>query len=203
MFLQTSGADMRPFAGIVLSISLIHRGNSCVWLWQANPTIEPDTVPSFVTVQNPSQLKQVLSSCKEQNCRLILSGDVSSTSSDPKTAPKQGSQLLHFMTADDMILQLPELPKKLMQDINSAGYSYPLRCVFSKGLRPERFTGHIEFKNVVFAEPAMPARPLRTGLLLYLRDSNLQSVTSTFSVAASAAALTAVTSTAAQGDLDG
>jgi hypothetical protein len=161
-----------PLRSIFDDIPLIEKtlpplGRICDLL-EAVPAIEPRTDPAYVDVANAVQMQKLLSLCETtdkaaagdtdsgKSDRTVLTTSrvslsfTKSSISDP--APVRNAQLVFLRSADlgyKVVTDKQALLDKLCSTeiTGLARLSYPVRAVFSKGLRPAHFKGQIEFKN--------------------------------------------------------
>jgi ABC-type multidrug transport system fused ATPase/permease subunit len=146
-------------------------------LLQSSPLIEPPTAPLFVDAKDPAELKNLLAKCdivEHKSGKLVADirtmapsnlvietaatsfsgkqhsvttegGDDDSTKASGSTATTKDRQLVALRSYDDQHLNIAD-----KNDIRLGELEYPVRAIFSNKLRPTRFKGKIEFRNVRF-----------------------------------------------------
>ena len=125
-------------------------------LLQAKSLIEPPTFPHFIDTKTHDELLGVLDKCVTTEGRTVLTELVDVPTESP---PAKGAQLVSLNTADH-----ENVTVSLKQAIDFSQLSFPVRAVFSRGLRPQRFRGHIEFRNVSFSYPTDLRKPVLNGI---------------------------------------
>ena len=91
-----------------------------------------------------------------------VDGGCSSSSSNAAAAttiPARGAQLLHITTADHQHIIVT-----CKDAIDIAELTFPVRAIFSSKLRPARFAGKIEFRDVHFSYPTDLRTPALQGM---------------------------------------
>lgn len=127
-------------------------------LLDAKPLIEPNpaTDPNSIEVKTHEQLSKLLDMCEVkqaesasgwQRKRSIASQELADAKPDDALPfwPGQGQQLVALTCADYEYIQVLDA-----STIQVKKLEFPVRMTFSTKLRPLKFKGKIEFKNVVF-----------------------------------------------------
>ena len=127
-------------------------------LLDAKPLIEPNpaTDPNSIEIETHEQLSQLLDMCEVkqaetasgwQRKRTVASAQLADAKPDDSLLfwPEKGQQLVSVMCADYEYVQVCDA-----SSIQTQKFEYPVRLTFSTKLRPLKFKGKIEFKDVVF-----------------------------------------------------
>merc|ERR1719230_1316524 len=174
-----------PMREIVEDIPLMGKllqplGRICDLL-RANPQIEPPTYPAFVDAATPAELRAVFAQCEPvrvggdaADVRMTLAAPLALAAATPTakksnaaedaaregtTAPVKGAQLLALSTADHEHVKIADAAAVRVEQL-----AFPVRAVFSRGLRPARFGGKIESRDVHFSYPTDTRKPVLNGL---------------------------------------
>lgn len=133
-------------------------------LLQSKPVIEPHSDPVFEDTQSASELAALLTKCEvkrddvgKRKVWTVLSKSLGKD--DSKLAPKIGAQLVAVRTCDHKYIPVTDMAELDLQKM-----SFPVRAIFSSKLRPSRFRGHIEFRDVHFAYPTDRRKRVLQGL---------------------------------------
>jgi len=170
---------------------LLHPLGRICDLLQSSSVIEPPHASLFADAEDAAALQKVLEKCASSNCnsktlagptlRLCSKGEGHGGadhleteeaaaarfkgSSLSSTSPTSAPQLVAVSTADHQYVRVEGTSGSdglaALRAAQTQGFGYPVRCIFSEKLRPARFRGHIEFRNVHFAYP----KDLRTKTL--------------------------------------
>jgi ABC-type multidrug transport system fused ATPase/permease subunit len=144
-------------------------------LLQANPKIEPNEVTAMVEIENASELCELLLRCVSQESvvrvgekRTVLRKAKAPRPTDEQeqkqkqkqgcAEPTVGAQLLSLRTSDHEFITVTD-----KDSIDMTAVVFPVRALFSHGLRPEKFKGKIEFRNVWFSYPTDLRKPVLKG----------------------------------------
>ena len=168
-----------PMREIVEDIPLMGKllqplGRICDLL-QANPRIEPPTFPARVDAATPDELRAVLAKCEQvsvagrpEETRAVLAEPIAAPPpASPGAAaegaaeqlPVKGAHLIALSTADHEYVKVADAAA-----LDVARLAFPVQAVFSRGLRPPRFGGRIEFRDVSFSYPTDLRKPVLDGL---------------------------------------
>ena len=150
------------------SVLLEPLGRICDLL-DSSPQIEPDSDPAYLDLKSASELTVALAQCEtvvadasrgikrtvaSDELALTLQGDFSNC---PR--PGRGATLVALKCADFRYINVAD-PTTLKPPM----LEYPVRAIFSKKLRPLRFRGKIEFRDVVFRYPTDLRKPVLQGM---------------------------------------
>ena len=138
-------------------------------LLQAKSTIEPSSTPAYVDAAGPVQLAAVLERChtlydsERSEQRSVVSCEtlhgLEGSPADATACAERGAQLMRITTSDFRHVAVGDC-----RALEPATLCFPVRAVFSTKLRPPRFRGKIEFRDVHFAFPTDLRTPVLQGL---------------------------------------
>eukprot|EP00588_Corethron_pennatum_P035179 CAMPEP_0194341186 /NCGR_PEP_ID=MMETSP0171-20130528/88870_1 /TAXON_ID=218684 /ORGANISM="Corethron pennatum, Strain L29A3" /LENGTH=1046 /DNA_ID=CAMNT_0039106431 /DNA_START=89 /DNA_END=3229 /DNA_ORIENTATION=- len=168
---------------------LLHPLGRICDLLQSSSVIEPPPAPLFADAEDAATLQDVLEKCVISNCKTLAGPKLRlcsgreghggedqleteeeeaarfKSSSLSSTSPTTSPQLIAVSTADHQYVRVGGTSDSdglaALREAQTRGFGYPVRCIFTDKLRPARFKGRIEFRNVHFAYP----KDLRTKTL--------------------------------------
>jgi ABC-type multidrug transport system fused ATPase/permease subunit len=156
---------------------LLHPLGRICDLLQASPAIEPTGDSAFASAANHAELEAILSKCEDDEAtgRMIAStqletdcaaddatSDTDNTKRKDIAGPAAGAQLIALTNEHQRILVKGR--QQLNERIREGKLTFPMRAVFSTKLRPDRFRGKIEFRNVFFSYPTETRKPVLQGI---------------------------------------
>ena len=159
-----------------------------IWFWvvfrlaYGSPQIEPDSDGSWITAHSPHELETILGNCETvvidprcNACRMVASATFAAAAdsrgsaaialtknpNDEKSkAPRPGAVLVALRCEDFRFINASSTNRPIVP----AQLEYPVRAIFSTKLRPLRFKGKIEFRDVVFRYPTDLRKPVLNGI---------------------------------------
>ena len=134
-------------------------------LLDSKPLIEPNpaTDPASIDLNSKGELDRLLGMCEvcwseaSRQQRTVATADLVADVPSPAPAfwPEQGQQLISLTCSDFHFVKVGDA-----QSIDTARLDYPVRATFSTKLRPLKFKGKIEFRDVVFRYPTDLRKPV-------------------------------------------
>ena len=134
-------------------------------LLDSKPLIEPNpaTDPASIDLNSKGELDRLLGMCEvcwseaSRQQRTVATADLAADVPSPAPTfwPEQGQQLISLTCSDFHFVKVGDA-----QSIDTARLDYPVRATFSTKLRPLKFKGKIEFRDVVFRYPTDLRKPV-------------------------------------------
>lgn len=134
-------------------------------LLDAKPTIEAKNTSPPIVLHNSSELDQLLSGLEIKSAGIrtqaVASAELAADSRGANALfwPSKGQQLVSLTCADYQYVKVTDPSAIVTQKLE-----YPVHATFSTKLRPLKFQGKIEFRDVIFRYPTDLRKPVLNGI---------------------------------------